>query len=323
VTLPPPGAACTGVPGLAHLNRSFSPPRILRLVNFSFSRLHTSLRLNKRLAKLSPLNKFIREPGTATSCLPLYPRFPTAVEAPVTSTPPKPSTWMAPSPERELRAATATALTASAEEVSKLLFRHMMYHLVILITYNILGALRFSSCLISTSKSATLGIRDKAPSRQLHREAAVSAQGPWRPARRGTEEPPLPRYRVIPAEGAHRPSPPPSTFSKSRQRGADERDDEDPESDNKELFETITDLAPPLTGAGNIGDPGVKAPTSGRVDKDAVPSEAYRASTDGDFHTGRGGLGNESKAPVSETSTNGTAPISLADKLKFKIFGKK
>lgn len=84
-------------------------------------------------------------------------------------------------------------------------------------------------------------------------------------------------------------------------------------------------------GAGNIGDAGVKTPNTGRLDQDAVPSEAYRPSTEGDFHTGRGGLGNEHAAgkgghkPLAEsTSTSsGNAPMSFADKIKFKLFGKK
>lgn len=83
------------------------------------------------------------------------------------------------------------------------------------------------------------------------------------------------------------------------------------------------------SGAGNIGDPGVKAPPTGRVDQDVVPSEAYRPSTEADFHTGRGGLGNEhaagkgGHAPLSETAGHTGTPISFADKLKHKIFGNK
>jgi hypothetical protein len=86
-----------------------------------------------------------------------------------------------------------------------------------------------------------------------------------------------------------------------------------------------------LSGAGNIGDAGVKSPPTGRVDQDAIPTEAYRPSTEGDFHTGRGGLGNEHAAgkgghkPLAEsTSTSsGSTPISFADKIKNKLFGKK
>lgn len=83
------------------------------------------------------------------------------------------------------------------------------------------------------------------------------------------------------------------------------------------------------SGAGNIGDAGVKAPTTGRVDKDVVPTEAYRPSTETDYHTGRGGLGNEHTAgkgghkPLADTAATGSAPISFADKIKFKLFGKK
>lgn len=78
-------------------------------------------------------------------------------------------------------------------------------------------------------------------------------------------------------------------------------------------------------GAGNIGDAGVKSPPTGRLDQDAVPDEAYRPSTEGDFHTGRGGVGNEHAASKGEsTSTSsGKTPLSFADKIKFKLFGKK
>lgn len=86
------------------------------------------------------------------------------------------------------------------------------------------------------------------------------------------------------------------------------------------------------TGAGNIGDAGVKAPPTGRADKDVIPTEAIRVSTDvADHHTGRGGAGNEVKPtksanPVPDAPTTATGDIhhiGLADKLKFKLFGKK
>ncbi|ROT35461.1 hypothetical protein SODALDRAFT_320785 [Sodiomyces alkalinus F11] len=84
-------------------------------------------------------------------------------------------------------------------------------------------------------------------------------------------------------------------------------------------------------GAGNIGDAGVKSAATGRADKDIVPPTAYRASTDGaEHHTGRGGAGNEVKPTESANPSPDAAPaggdihhIGLADKLKFKLFGKK
>ncbi|KAL2757652.1 hypothetical protein ACRALDRAFT_1068188 [Sodiomyces alcalophilus JCM 7366] len=84
-------------------------------------------------------------------------------------------------------------------------------------------------------------------------------------------------------------------------------------------------------GAGNIGDAGVKAPPTGRSDMDIIPTEAYRVSTDmAEHHTGRGGAGNEVKPTQSANQTPDAPPaggdihhIGLADKLKFKIFGKK
>lgn len=78
-------------------------------------------------------------------------------------------------------------------------------------------------------------------------------------------------------------------------------------------------------GAGNIGDVGSAA--TNRKDKDIVPESAYRASQDTqDYHTGRGGAGNEhvanghEKKAAPKAGENG-APVSLADKLKQKLFG--
>lgn len=58
-----------------------------------------------------------------------------------------------------------------------------------------------------------------------------------------------------------------------------------------------------------------------------IPEAAVRASQDQqDFHTGRGGAGNEhtaidhEKTAAAKHRADG-APISLADKLKMKIFG--
>lgn len=80
------------------------------------------------------------------------------------------------------------------------------------------------------------------------------------------------------------------------------------------------------TGAGNIGDVG-SAPAA-RKDKDVVPESAYRASQDNqDYHTGRGGAGNEhvanghGKKEADRTGEGAAAPVGLADKLKQKLFG--
>ncbi|KAI9172043.1 hypothetical protein HJFPF1_01535 [Paramyrothecium foliicola] len=76
-------------------------------------------------------------------------------------------------------------------------------------------------------------------------------------------------------------------------------------------------------GAGNITDVGT--PTSERRDHDVVPDVAVRASQDNqDYHTGRGGAGNEhvanGKKDAHKYDENG-APISFADRLKAKLFG--
>jgi hypothetical protein len=66
-----------------------------------------------------------------------------------------------------------------------------------------------------------------------------------------------------------------------------------------------------------------------RADRDLIPEAAIRPSQDNsDYHTGRGGAGNvEHVAPPHKDGADGNgngkpaAPISLADKLKMKIFG--
>ncbi len=61
-----------------------------------------------------------------------------------------------------------------------------------------------------------------------------------------------------------------------------------------------------------------------RADKVLVPEAAVRPSGDGsDYHTGRGGAGNEhvAKKPEPEAKVVGATPVGLADKLKSKIFG--
>ncbi|AEO66133.1 be5e5828-f3b4-417c-8652-b42568bbaa98 [Thermothielavioides terrestris] len=76
-------------------------------------------------------------------------------------------------------------------------------------------------------------------------------------------------------------------------------------------------------GAANIGDAGTKQGV--RADKDLVPEAAVRPSHDSDHHTGRGGAGNEHHVAKKDNKPEGegkpTAPIGLADKLKYKIFG--
>lgn len=77
-------------------------------------------------------------------------------------------------------------------------------------------------------------------------------------------------------------------------------------------------------GAGNIGDVGT--PTTDRKDADQVPVEAFRPSQDQEFHTGRGGAGNEytaidhEKKAAAKARSEG-APVSVADRLKGKLFG--
>jgi len=76
-------------------------------------------------------------------------------------------------------------------------------------------------------------------------------------------------------------------------------------------------------GAANIGDPG-RISTS-RKDHDIVPEVALRPSSENtDYHTGRGGAGNEHLAPGKEPDTpvadRPASPKGLADKLKHKLF---
>lgn len=81
---------------------------------------------------------------------------------------------------------------------------------------------------------------------------------------------------------------------------------------------TLTKLA---TGAANIGDAGLKKQAV-RADRDLVPEAAVRASKeDTDYHTGRGGAGNEHIAKKPSQDKAGGAPVGLADKLKRKFLG--
>ncbi|KAM4059488.1 hypothetical protein HRG_011543 [Hirsutella rhossiliensis] len=78
-------------------------------------------------------------------------------------------------------------------------------------------------------------------------------------------------------------------------------------------------------GAGNIADVGT-APTQ-RRDQEIVPAAAVRTSSeDQDFHTGRGGVGNEHTSldrdprTAPKAGANSAESLSLADKLKNKLF---
>lgn len=79
------------------------------------------------------------------------------------------------------------------------------------------------------------------------------------------------------------------------------------------------------TGAGNIGDPHT-APSI-RKDEDLIPEGVVRPSQDNvDYHVGRGGAGNEHVAidhekTAAEKHRAAGGPVSLADKLKGKLFG--
>ncbi|CCF39135.1 hypothetical protein CH063_10049 [Colletotrichum higginsianum] len=85
-------------------------------------------------------------------------------------------------------------------------------------------------------------------------------------------------------------------------------------------------------GAGNIAD--AKTQPAPRADKDLVPEEAYRPSTEGqDYHVGRGGAGNavetdkpaahkdidHEKKAAAQARAEGNTGVSVADKLKAKI----
>jgi GTPase involved in cell partitioning and DNA repair len=79
-------------------------------------------------------------------------------------------------------------------------------------------------------------------------------------------------------------------------------------------------------GAGNISDVGL--PATVRKDQDVVPESVVRPSQEQyDYHTGRGGAGNEhlaidhEKKAAEKQLAAGSGPISVADKLKSKLFG--
>ncbi|KAK2019955.1 hypothetical protein LZ32DRAFT_597561 [Colletotrichum eremochloae] len=85
-------------------------------------------------------------------------------------------------------------------------------------------------------------------------------------------------------------------------------------------------------GAGNIAD--ADSQPAPRADKDIVPEEACRPSTEGqDYHVGRGGAGNavetekpaahkdidHEKKAAAQARAEGSAGVSVADKLKAKV----
>ncbi|KAI2633741.1 hypothetical protein GGS26DRAFT_590495 [Hypomontagnella submonticulosa] len=89
-------------------------------------------------------------------------------------------------------------------------------------------------------------------------------------------------------------------------------------------------------GAANIADAD-KPPSAIRADREVVPEEATRTSTDNEsFHVGRGGAANvhlsaqdqakqadkHNKVVDTPPGPGATPNQSLADKLKHKIFGK-
>ncbi|GJC80200.1 hypothetical protein ColLi_03038 [Colletotrichum liriopes] len=93
-----------------------------------------------------------------------------------------------------------------------------------------------------------------------------------------------------------------------------------------------TDCSARAPGAGNIAD--AKSQPAPRADKDLVPEEAYRPSTEGqDYHVGRGGAGNavetdkpaahkdidHEKKAAAQARAEGHSGVSVADKLKAKI----
>ncbi|KAB8229205.1 hypothetical protein ETB97_006556 [Aspergillus alliaceus] len=82
-------------------------------------------------------------------------------------------------------------------------------------------------------------------------------------------------------------------------------------------------------GAGNIGSPHVRPATGTPHDAEIIPELAIRGSTDGDYHTGRGGQGNvhldeaHKKREEEKKHQKALAHDGLADKLKYKLFGKR
>ncbi|OJJ99405.1 hypothetical protein ASPACDRAFT_79303 [Aspergillus aculeatus ATCC 16872] len=82
-------------------------------------------------------------------------------------------------------------------------------------------------------------------------------------------------------------------------------------------------------GAGNIGSPHVRPTSKVPHDAEMIPELAIRQSVDGDYHTGRGGQGNvhldeeHRKEKEKKHQHRHDQYEGLADKLKYKIFGRK
>ncbi|KAJ5971007.1 uncharacterized protein N7479_000925 [Penicillium vulpinum] len=78
-------------------------------------------------------------------------------------------------------------------------------------------------------------------------------------------------------------------------------------------------------GAGNIGSPMVRPQSRAPHDAEMIPELAVRDSTDETYHTGRGGQGNVhlDAASLKEKKEKKVAHEGLADKLKYKLLGRK
>ncbi|KAJ5154212.1 Protein of unknown function DUF3602 [Penicillium coprophilum] len=78
-------------------------------------------------------------------------------------------------------------------------------------------------------------------------------------------------------------------------------------------------------GAGNIGSPMVRPMSRAPHDADMIPELAVRDSVDETYHTGRGGQGNVhlDAASLKEKKVKKVAHEGLADKLKYKLMGRK
>ncbi|KAJ5520504.1 hypothetical protein N7463_000957 [Penicillium fimorum] len=79
-------------------------------------------------------------------------------------------------------------------------------------------------------------------------------------------------------------------------------------------------------GAGNIGSPMVRPVSRAPHDADMIPELAVRDSVDETYHTGRGGQGNvhlDAASLKEKKEKKKVAHEGLADKLKYKLMGRK
>ncbi|KAJ5210414.1 Protein of unknown function DUF3602 [Penicillium cf. griseofulvum] len=79
-------------------------------------------------------------------------------------------------------------------------------------------------------------------------------------------------------------------------------------------------------GAGNIGSPMVRPVSRAPHDADMIPELAVRDSVDETYHTGRGGQGNvhlDAASLKEKKKEKKVAHEGLADKLKYKLMGRK